>query len=213
MKRIAYIRVSTNKQDLNTQKLQIFEYCQNRKIAIDDWFMVETSSKRAQETRKIVALKKSLKSGDLLITTELSRLGRSMLETILLVLELESKGISIVFIRQPELTTFDNALSKLLLSIYAYVAEAEREFISLRTKAGLQNAKLKGKRLGRPKNSFNSVFDKDIEQIKMRIKQGERIKDIWRILGYEKLKTYEAFLWFCKSRNLLLSKEKKKNKT
>lgn len=169
--------------------------------------MVETSSKRAQETRKIVALKKSLKSGDLLITTELSRLGRSMLETILLVLELESKGISIIFIRQPELTTFDNAISKLLLSIYAYVAETEREFISLRTKAGLQNAKVKGKRLGRPKNSFNSVFDKDIEQIKMRIKQGERIKDIWRILGYEKRKTYEAFLWFCKSRNLLLEKK------
>lgn len=212
MKHIAYIRVSTNKQDLNTQKLQIFEYCQNKKIAIDDWVVVEIRSKQSQETRKITALKKNLKSGDLLITTELSRLGRNMLETISLVLELENKGISIIFIRQPELTTFDNAISKLLLSIYAYVAETEREFISLRTKAGLQNAKLKGKRLGRPKNSFNSVFDKDIERIKRRIKQGERIKDIWRILGYEKLKTYEAFLWFCKSRNLFLGKKEEKDK-
>ncbi|WP_273212369.1 recombinase family protein [Helicobacter rodentium] len=208
MKRIAYIRVSTNKQDLNTQKLQIFEYCRIHNLAIDYWFVVETSSKQSQEARKITALKKRLKAGDLLIATELSRLGRGMLETILLVLELESRGVSIIFIRQPELTTFNNATSKLLLSIYAYVAETEREFISLRTKAGLQNAKAKGKRLGRPKNSLSSVFDKDIEQIKLRIAQGECIKEIWRILGYEKLKTYEAFLWFCKSRNLILDKGK-----
>lgn len=89
----------------------------------------------------------------------------------MLVLELADKGIQLIFIRQPELTTFNNATSKLLLSIYAYVAETEREFISLRTKAGLQNAKAKGKRLGRPKNSLNSVFDKDIEQIKLRMRK------------------------------------------
>lgn len=208
MKRIAYIRVSTNKQDLSAQKTQIFEYCKIHNITIDDWLIIEISSKQSQEKRKIIALKKTLKSGDLLITTELSRLGRSMLETILLVLELADKGIQLIFIRQPELTTFNNATSKLLLSIYAYVAETEREFISLRTKAGLQNAKAKGKRLGRPKNSLNSVLDKDIEQIKLRIAQGECVKEIWRILGYEKLKTYEAFLWFCKSRNLILDKGK-----
>lgn len=202
MSNIAYIRVGTNKQDLDTQKLQILDYCHQNKIQIDEFIIVEMSSKKSQEKRKIVELKEKLQSGDLLISTELSRLGRSMLETITLVLELAEKEIQLIFIRQPELTTFNNATSKLILTIYAYVAETERDFISQRTKAGLENARAKGKSLGRPKNSLSSDWDKDIDKIKKLIDNGLPLKSIWIVLEYNKTRTYAAFYQFCRSRKL-----------
>ena len=116
---IAYIRISTNKQDFEVQKLQIFEYCHNNKISVDKIITVEQSSRKSQEKRQIDELKKDLGKDDLLITTELSRLGRSMFEIFNLVVELAEKGVSFIFLRQPELSSFKNAYAKLLLSIYA----------------------------------------------------------------------------------------------
>ncbi|ECZ8587056.1 resolvase, partial [Campylobacter coli] len=83
---IAYIRVSTNKQELDSQKLEIMEYCHKNNIILDEILEVKISSTKSQEKRKIKDLKQRLQSGDLLIATELSRLGRSMLEIINLVL-------------------------------------------------------------------------------------------------------------------------------
>ncbi|CBY83756.1 site-specific recombinase, resolvase family [Helicobacter felis ATCC 49179] len=77
-----------------------------------------------------------------------------MHEIINLLLELDKLGIKFVFIRQPELSNCNNATSKLLLAIYAYLAEAERELISERTKAGLQALKAKGKKLGWQKDGY-----------------------------------------------------------
>lgn len=57
MANIAYIRASTQKQDLDTQKLQILDYCQQNKIRIDEIITVEISSKKSQEKRKIIELK------------------------------------------------------------------------------------------------------------------------------------------------------------
>ncbi|EGM0445246.1 recombinase family protein, partial [Campylobacter coli] len=82
---IAYIRVSTNKQELDSQKLEIMEYCHKNNIILDEILEVKISSTKSQEKRKIKDLKQRLQSGDLLIATELSRLGRSMLEIINLV--------------------------------------------------------------------------------------------------------------------------------
>ncbi|EAK1052073.1 recombinase family protein, partial [Campylobacter jejuni] len=79
---IAYIRVSTNKQELDSQKLEIMEYCHKNNIILDEILEVKISSTKSQEKRKIKDLKQRLQSGDLLIATELSRLGRSMLEII-----------------------------------------------------------------------------------------------------------------------------------
>lgn len=87
---LAYIRVSTNKQDTQTQKLQIKEYCRVNGIQIDRFMEVEQSSQKSLESRKIDELKTLLNRDDLLIVVELSRLGRSMLEVMNLVLELSN---------------------------------------------------------------------------------------------------------------------------
>lgn len=77
-----------------------------------------------------------------------------MLETLNIINDLGQQGVSIIFVRQPELST-TGSHAHLLLAIYSYFAEAEREFISLRTKQGLAAAKSQGKQLGRPRGSRN----------------------------------------------------------
>ncbi|ELD0243622.1 recombinase family protein, partial [Campylobacter coli] len=109
-------------------------------------------------------------------------LGRSMLEIINLVLEFNSNNIKFLFLRQMELSNFNNPASKLILSVYAYLAENERDLISQRTKAGLENARASGKKLGRPKGSLNSIYDKDIDKIQTLLDKDLSIKSIWKLL-------------------------------
>ena len=154
MKTIAYCRISTSQQDLEKQKHLLLEFAQQNQWLIHEFIEVEVSSRKNQQARKIDILLEKLKQGDRLLVAELSRLGRNMLETLNIINTLTERKIKIVFIRQPELST-NNHHSKLLLAIYSYFAESEREYISIRTKQGLAAAKAQGKQLGRPKGSKN----------------------------------------------------------
>ena len=120
----SYIRVSTEQQSLQNQKHKILEYAQQHKILIDELIELEISSKKSQKERKIDILLDKLKDGDTLICTELSRLGRNMLEILNLVEKFNQHKIKLVFTNQPELSTNQNeALSALLLAIYGYFAQ------------------------------------------------------------------------------------------
>ena len=68
---IAYLRVSTDKQDLNNQKHEIEIYTKKRHMEIDDWVEVEVSSRKNMHDRRIAELIKGLRKGDTLITSEL----------------------------------------------------------------------------------------------------------------------------------------------
>lgn len=154
MKTIAYCRISTNQQDLEKQKHLLLGFAQKNQWMIHEFIEAEVSSQKNQQQRKIDILLKKLDRGDRLLVAELSRLGRNMLETLNIINTLTEKEIQVVFVRQLELST-NNHHSKLLLAIYSYFAEAEREYISIRTKQGLAAAKAQGKQLGRPKGSKN----------------------------------------------------------
>jgi DNA invertase Pin-like site-specific DNA recombinase len=172
---IGYIRVSTDNQSVENQKLKILEYAQLNKIAIEEFVSIEISTRKNQKQRKIDFLKEMLKEGDTLIVTELSRLGRNMLEILNLIEYFNSTGVKIIFTNQPELSTAgkNDALSTLLLSIYGYFAEAEREIISTRTKQGLDKARKNGKKLGRPKGTTGfSKLDGREEEIAGLIDKG-----------------------------------------
>src|SRR5687767_13701345 len=149
MNTIGYIRVSNDKQDDDSQRHLLLEYAYRHKLMIDDWVAVEISLRRNTKERRIDELLTRHKKGDTLLVAELSRLGRNMLETLNIIHALTENGVSIVFIRQPELST-TGPHTKLLLAIYSYFAESERDFISLRTKNGLAAARASGKQLGRP---------------------------------------------------------------
>ena len=156
MKTIGYIRVSTDKQDLNKQRHLLLDHAQRIQVVINEFIEIEISSTKNARERKIDELVSKLDPGDLLLVAELSRLGRNMIETLNIINTMIERGVDIVFIRQPELSTFKNSHHvKLLLAIYSYFAESEREFISMRTKQGLIAAKAAGAILGRPQGSKN----------------------------------------------------------
>ena len=156
MKTIGYIRVSSDEQDVDKQRHLLLEYAHRHQLVIQTFICTDASSRRAARERKIEALCQTLEAGDQLLVAELSRLGRNMLETLNLIEALTHQGIHIRFIRQPELSTTGQH-GKLLLAVYSYFAEAERDFISMRTKQALAAIKAKGVKLGRPQGSKNKA--------------------------------------------------------
>lgn len=183
---VGYVRVSTDKQDLNQQKHSILEYANKNKMLVDKFVEIEISSKKNQKERKIDELLQILENGDELVTVELSRLGRNMLEVLNIVETLNKKGILTTFIRQPELSTSNaNPQSKLLLAIYSYFAETEREFISRRTKSALDALRARGVTLGRPRGSQNKErkLDKWRDVIKEFASMGLSVGAIQKIIS------------------------------
>jgi putative DNA-invertase from lambdoid prophage Rac len=78
MKTFAYLRVSTSKQDLETQRHEILQYCDRHSLSVDDWLEIEISSRKTMKERRIDELLGKLKRGDSVIVSELSRIGRSI---------------------------------------------------------------------------------------------------------------------------------------
>lgn len=118
-----------------------------------------------------------------------------MLETLNIINELAENGVNLIFVRQPELSTL-GPHTKLLLAIYSYFAESEREYISLRTKQGLAAAKASGKQLGRHRGVRNKhrVLDPYKEQISQYLKLGLNLAAILKIINNQLAKpvTYQA---------------------
>jgi len=187
MKTIGYIRVSTDKQDLDKQRHLLLEHAQSIQVVINEFVEIEISSKKGIRERKIHELYEKLEDDDLLLVAELSRLGRNMFETLNIINRLLEKNVKIDFIRQPELSTYRNSHHvKLLFAIYSYFAESEREFIVIRTRQGLEAAKAKGKKLGRPKGSKNKsglALDPFRDQIKEYVEIGLPVASIMKIVN------------------------------
>jgi DNA invertase Pin-like site-specific DNA recombinase len=199
MKVIGYIRVSTDKQDLDKQNHLLLEYAHTHKMLIDEFIEIEVSSRKNAKERRIDELVAKLNTGDTLIVAELSRLGRNMLETLNIINQLSETGVKIIFVRQPELST-TGSHAKLLLAIYSYFAEAEREYISLRTKQGLAAAKAKGQLLGRPKGSKNKirVLDPHRDQINAFLRLGLNLAAIRKIINsqLDQPITYNSYKYY-----------------
>ena len=199
MQVIGYIRVSTEEQDLDKQEHLLLKYAQQHEMQISDFVQIEVSSRRGSQERCIDELLAKLHDGDVLLVAELSRLGRNMFEVINLINQLSDNGVKIIFVRQPELSTA-GPHSKLLLAIYSYFAEVEREFISVRTQQGLAAARAKGKQLGRPKGSRDKerVMDAHREQIKEYLRLMIPLRRIRSILNpqLERPISYPAYRYF-----------------
>lgn len=199
MKVIGYIRVSSDKQDLQKQEHLLLKYAQQHNLRIDDFINIEISSQKGTKERRIDELLSRLNEGDILLVAELSRLGRNMFEVINIINQLSEQGVEVVFVRQPELSTA-GPHRKLLLAIYSYFAEAEREFISMRTKQGLAAARASGKKLGRPKGSRDKerVLDPYRDQIEEYLQLGLSLSRIRTILNpqLEKPLSYPSYRYF-----------------
>jgi DNA invertase Pin-like site-specific DNA recombinase len=153
---IAYIRVSTDVQDVDKQRLEILDYANHNGIKVDEFISIEISSRRTAKERRIEELMEKLCPGDTLIVSELSRIGRSIPEVIGLVNGLVERKIRFVAIKQ-NLDIKDNhdISTKVIVTVFSLLAELERDMISSRTKAALAAIKNGGKKLGRPKGRLS----------------------------------------------------------
>lgn len=184
---IAYLRASTDKQDVKNQKLEILEFARNKKLHVDDFIEITISSRKTTKQRRIDELLEKLNDSDTLIVTELSRLGRSTAEVIALMNELSERDIRVIIIKQNldiSKQTKDMT-SKIMITLLSLFSEMERDFVSIRTKEALKIRKEQGVILGKPKGTIqNSKFDKDKERIEELLGLGLSIRKIAKLLGY-----------------------------
>ena len=182
---IAYIRTSTDKQELNNQKLEIFEYAKKHQFQISNFIEMSVSSRKTSKERRIDDMISALNNADILIVTELSRLGRSTAEVIGLINELLKKKVRIIVIKQQLDIKQHDMTSKVMITLFSLFSELERDLISLRTKEALASKKRQGIKLGKPKGTIQkSKFDKDIEKIKELLGLGLSVRKIASFLGY-----------------------------
>lgn len=184
-KTIAYIRASTDKQDLNNQKLEIFEFAKKNKLEVDDFIQMTISSRKTSKERRIDEMLSMLNDADTLIVTELSRLGRSTAEVIGLVNELIKKQVRVIAIKQNLDIKQHDMTSKVMITLFSLFSELERDLISLRTKEALASKKAQGIQLGKPKGTLQkSKFDKDVVKIKELLALGLSVRKIANFFGY-----------------------------
>ena len=153
----AYIRVSTNKQHTDNQISEIKRFCKANKLVVNEFVVEVISGTKSPNKRKLGKLMENVQEGDLIICTELSRLGRSLIMIMNVLQHFLEKNVSVWTIKDCY-KLGDDIQSKVLAFAFGLSAEIERKLISERTKQGLQRAKEKGVRIGRVKGKKNSHY-------------------------------------------------------
>ncbi len=150
-----YIRVSSDKQSTENQAFEIIRFAESNHIKIDEWIKEKISSRAELSERKLGGLLKRLKKGDVLITTELSRIGRNLMQIMSILHYCMDRGVRVWTIKDNYRLGAD-IQSKVLAFAFGLSAEIERNLISQRTKEALKRIKSEGKTLGRPKGRGNN---------------------------------------------------------
>ncbi len=157
-KTIGYLRVSTNEQDLGKNKSDILHLAHAKELGHVEFVEEKASGKIHWRKRKIADVLDTLSENDHLVVSELSRLGRSMLECMEILSISTEKGIKVYAVKGN--WHLDGSIqSKIVAMAFSMAAEIERDLISQRTKEALRAKKARGEKLGRPKGSGKSKLD------------------------------------------------------
>lgn len=180
----AYIRVSTEMQSYASQEYEINRWCKNKNLVVNKWVSESVSGTIMVEKRHLGKMISNMSRGDLLVCTELSRLGRNMLMIMGILNLCSQKGISIHTIKD-NFDLSDNINSKIIAFAFALAAEIERNLISQRTKEALAVKKMEGIRLGRPpgRSKKRDDFIQNQENILRMLRQGLSLTRIAKIYG------------------------------
>lgn len=145
-----YIRVSSDKQTVENQRFEILNFSKNNNIIIDGWIEETISGMKQYDKRELGRLLESVKEDDIIICSEISRLGRSLFMIMEILNQCLSKGCAVWTIKD-NYRLGDDIQSKVLAFAFGLSAEIERNLISQRTKEALARKKAEGVVLGRPK--------------------------------------------------------------
>ena len=189
-----YIRVSTDKQTVENQRYEINEFCKKNDLIVNQWIEEVISGTKKLSERKLDKLIKKMKKNDILICSELSRLGRNLLMIMGILNECANRDIQIWTIKDNYQLGSDIS-SKVLAFAFGLSAEIERNLISQRTKEALARKRAEGQILGRPKGSkskHKKLSGKE-EEIKFLLNKHVPKSTIARRFGVHRL-TLDAFI-------------------
>ena len=182
MANYAYLRVSSDSQDVANQKHGIYEYTNH--IGLGNLCFVEdvVTGKKKWRERKLGQLVEGLQPGDTLIFAEISRIARSTLQVLEVLEVCMNKGID-VYVAKQNLQLDGSMQAKITATILGLAAEIEREFISMRTKEALAARKQAGMILGRPKGPAEKLkLDSKRDQIEKYLAMGLGIRPTAKLL-------------------------------
>ena len=168
----AYMRISTNKktQKVDRQQQTIIEYSIANGFRIDEFASdIITGGTKADNRPNYHDMKKQMRRGDILIVSDVDRLGRDADDVIIEIKDLQAKGIRVIALDVPFMNDWkmmnDDSLSKMVIDIFiclkAHIAQQEKEKIHDRVMQGLEVARKKGKKLGRPATGVPKDFIKE----------------------------------------------------
>lgn len=187
METLGYIRVSSNRQTLEHQRFEIENFARREGLKIDKLVEEKISSRKTLDKRKLGKLLSNLQENDILITCEISRLGRSLLEVMKILETCLSKNCQVWTIKE-NYRLGNDIQSKVLAFAFGLAAEIERNLISQRTKSSLANIKSTGKKLGRPYNSKTGKLklSRHQKKIQLLLKSGVSKSEIARIFDVQR---------------------------
>lgn len=181
---IGYIRVSSTKQTLDHQRFEIKNFALKEGLKINEWVEEKISTRKTLDKRQLGNLLNKLNEKDILITCEISRLGRSLLEVMKILETCLNKNCQVWTLKE-NYRLGNDLQSKVLAFAFGLAAEIERNLISERTKSSLANIKAAGKKLGRPftAESKKLKLSKNSKKIQKLLEKRLSKSQIARILG------------------------------
>ena len=184
MATLAYLRVSTDQQDLDNQRHGVIEYAKKHNLEPMTFFEDTVSGKKSWRQRDIGKLIETAKEHDIIIVSEISRLARSTLQVLEILQDCAEKNLAVHVVKS-NMIMDDSLHSRITATILGLAAEIEREFISARTTEALARRKAAGLPLGRPKGSTNHAkkLDKHRKEIKEFLGKGVHKTSICRMYG------------------------------
>jgi DNA invertase Pin-like site-specific DNA recombinase len=160
MTAFAYLRVSTDQQDVNNQRYGILEYSNSLNLGSLHFVEDAVSGRVNWKQRSLGDLLGKARSGDTIVFAEISRIARSTLQ-VLEVLEFCQRKEITVYVAKQKMVLDNSMQSTITATVLGLAAEIEKEFISLRTIESLNKLKAEGVKLGRPKGSRSNVVKLD----------------------------------------------------
>lgn len=177
-----YIRVSSDKQTVENQRFEILSFCKTQDLKINGWIEETISGTKSVKKRQLGKLLKHVKHGDLIVCSELSRLGRNLYMIMEILSTCMNKGCQVWTIKD-NYRLGDDIQSKVLAFAFGLSAEIERNLISMRTKEALARKKAEGVRLGRPIGSSTETsfkLTKKRRLVLLWFSEGQTIAEIAR---------------------------------
>lgn len=178
----AYLRVSTDAQDVNNQRHGVSRYCADKRLLAPVFVEDTASGKTDWRTRPLGQIIDRSQPGDVVVVSEVSRLARNTLQVLEIGRACIAKGVHL-HVAKNGIVFDDSMQSKIVATVLGLVAEIERDFISSRTKEALAKRKADGVKLGRPVGKSNKLMlDKHASKIDEYLKSGISKRTIAKLL-------------------------------